>query len=245
MSTSRTRVAAAVIALTTLVCVVVVIGDGPLRDEPEPYAPTVTELREVGVITSEFPVPGALPPEIYPPESYGLGPPGPPAWLLWVLGGIVAATLLPTAVRLVRDLRRWRIRLQWPWRWRRAVAPSEPEVVEPAGAEPGRDAAIAREAVAAALAPLAEPTDPRGAVIESYVRMAHVLDERQLGRRADEAPREYLGRVLRERGMPEESLTTLTALFEEARFSTHAIAESAPRRAASELRKAQNALRDR
>jgi hypothetical protein len=37
---------------------------------------------------------------------------------------------------------------------------------------------------------------------------------------------------MREQGMPEASLT---ALFEEARFSRHPIPESAPRRAASEL----------
>ena len=65
--------------------------------------------------------------------------------------------------------------------------------------------------------------------------MEQVLAERQLGRRTPEAPREYLRRVLRELAMPEGSLTTLTALFEEARFSRHPIPESAPSRAASEL----------
>lgn len=42
--------------------------------------------------------------------------------------------------------------------------------------------------------------------------------------------------------MPEQSLTALTALFEEARFSRHPISESGPRRAASELRAARVAL---
>jgi hypothetical protein len=69
-----------------------------------------------------------------------------------------------------------------------------------------------------------------------------VLAERELGRRTPEAPREYLRRVLRERGLPEEPLTTLTALFEEARFSSHPIPESARRRAARELRSARAAL---
>ena len=104
------------------------------------------------------------------------------------------------------------------------------------------EAAVAREAVDAALAPLREPADPRAAVIEAYARMEHVLAERELGRRTAEAPREYLRRVMREQGMPEESLTTLTALFEEARFSRHPIPESAPRRAASELQTARAAL---
>jgi hypothetical protein len=104
------------------------------------------------------------------------------------------------------------------------------------------DAEVAREVVDAALAPLREPADPRAAVIEAYARMENVLAERELGRRIPEAPREYLRRVMREQGMPQESLATLTALFEEARFSRHPIPESAPRRAASELQTARVAL---
>jgi hypothetical protein len=69
-----------------------------------------------------------------------------------------------------------------------------------------------------------------------------VLAERQLGRRTPEAPREYLARVLREQGMPARSLATLTALFEEARFSQHVIPQSAPGRALSELENARVAL---
>lgn len=42
--------------------------------------------------------------------------------------------------------------------------------------------------------------------------------------------------------MPVTSLTTLTALFEEARFSRHPIPESAPGRAAHELQIARAAL---
>ena len=47
---------------------------------------------------------------------------------------------------------------------------------------------------------------------------------------------------MRDQGMPEQSLTALTALFEEARFSRHPIPESARRRAASELNAARDAL---
>jgi hypothetical protein len=42
--------------------------------------------------------------------------------------------------------------------------------------------------------------------------------------------------------MPEQSLTTLTALFEEARFSLHPISQAAPRRALSALENARLAL---
>jgi Domain of unknown function (DUF4129) len=247
MGASGSRIAAAVIGLTTLICVVAVAGDGPLRTEEEPYIPTRDELREIGVITSDFPVPGALPPEIFPAESYGLGPPDPPAWLLWALAAAAAAFALVAGVRLARKALTWRFgwfRLRFPRWWRRQglAASSDGEVIEPAEDEPDDDALIARQAVDAALAPLREPADPRAAVIEAYARMEQVLAARQLGRRAPEAPREYLRRVLHKQGMPEESLTTLTALFEKARWSHHPIPESASRRAASELETARVAL---
>jgi hypothetical protein len=72
--------------------------------------------------------------------------------------------------------------------------------------------------------------------------MQRVLAERELGRRSPEAPREYLARVLGEGGMPEGSLTTLTEMFEEARFSLHPIPDSAPRRALGELERTRSAL---
>jgi Domain of unknown function (DUF4129) len=221
------RIGVAVIALTTLICVVAVTGGEPIaRDgEPEPYIPTREDLVEAGVITAEFPVPGALPPEVFPPEAYGIGPPQPPAWLPWVL---VALALLWAAAGLVREVRAGRIE----WRPRR-VAQDEPEP---------DNAVVAREAIDAALAPLREPADARAAVIEAYARMEQVLAGRALGRREAEAPREYLRRVLGERGVPERSLSALTALFEEARFSRHPITESASRAAATELQAVRAAL---
>ena len=94
----------------------------------------------------------------------------------------------------------------------------------------------------AALEPLREATDPRAAVIEAYARMEEVLASRELGRGIPEAPREYLTRVLRRQGMPELSLTRLTELFEEARFSPHPIPTSASARARDELEIARESL---
>jgi Domain of unknown function (DUF4129) len=228
MSASGSRIAAAVIALTTLISVVAVTGGEPLArgGEPEPYIPTREDLLEAGVIDADFPVPGALPPEVFPAEAWGIGPPGPPAWLPWAL---VAVALLWVALGLVREVRAGRIE----WRPRRA-APEEPPHED--------DAVVARAAIDAALAPLRDPADPRAAVIEAYARMEQVLAGRALGRRAAEAPREYLRRVLGQRGAPERSLSALTALFEEARFSRHPIPESASRDAAAELRAVRAAL---
>ena len=119
---------------------------------------------------------------------------------------------------------------------------TEPAVVEPSPADAEADAEVARRALDAALVSLREPADSRAAVIEAYARMEDVLASRELGRRIPEAPREYLTRVLREQGMPERSLTTLTELFEEARFSPHPIPTSASARARSELETAREAL---
>ena len=219
-----------------LICVVAVAGNEPLRragaPAPAPYTPTLADLREIGVITDEFPVPGALPPEVFPAEVWGISPPGPPAWLPWAL---VVIALLWAGVRLAREPAAWRIGLP---RWRRRASPAETAEIDPAE----DDALVARRAVDAALVPLRDPADPRAAVIEAYARMEQVLAGRELGRRAPEAPREYLRRVLVAQGMPEASLTSLTELFEEARFSRHPMPESASRHAASELRAARLAL---
>jgi hypothetical protein len=244
------QTAAAVIALTALVCVVVIAGNGPLRAAPEPYTPSRGELAdEIGAVNADFPVPGALPPEVFPPEVWAARPPGLPAWLLWALGTIGVAVAVVLGLQLVRgpmDWRWWRS-IGWQWwrlgrRRRRRAAPAASSNAGPAQAERVDEAEVARHAVDAALVPLREPADPRAAVIDAYARMEEVLAGRQLGRQTPEAPREYLRRILREQGMPEESLTTLTALFEEARFSRRPIPRSAPRRAASELQIARVAL---
>ena len=185
---------------------------------------------EIGVITSDFPVPGALPPEVYPRELWGLDTGPDLTWLLVVMTAVGVVGLLAAAVVLVPQLLRWRPR--WPrlrWRYTRRERSAEPPQTEPAVVEPlPADAEIARRALDAALVSLHNPADSRAAVIAAYARMEDVLASRELGRRMPEAPREYLTRVLREQGMPERSLTTLTDLFEEARFSPHPIPTPRP-----------------
>jgi Domain of unknown function (DUF4129) len=229
------RTGAVAIALTILVSLVAVAGREPLRDTGGEPAEAPQQPVEVTVPPpAEFPVPGALPPEVFVFEA---PEPGTPAWLVWTIVAIGVVGLLAAGVALFRELRRagWRL----PARRRRARAPSE---ARESGAEADLAASTARRAVEAAAEPLRAPADPRAAVIEAYARMEQVLAERDFGRRTPEAPREYLGRVLRERGMPERSLITLTELFEEARFSLHPIPESAPRRALGELEKTRRRL---
>src|SRR4051794_6422148 len=111
MRASHARTAAAVVALTALICVVAAAGDQPIRKNPEPYVPSRSELIEIGMISSHYPIPGQLPPDVFPPAAFGLGPSGPPAWLWWLLGTIGAAVLAWVAVRIVRELThvRWRV----------------------------------------------------------------------------------------------------------------------------------------
>src|SRR4051794_18194107 len=165
MSASGPRIAVAVIVLTTLIGIVALAGDEPLRrgGSPAPYSPTRADLREIGVITDDFPVPGALPPDVFPAEAWGISPPGPPSWLPWAL---VALALPWAGVRLAREPVTWRIgRPRLP---RRAAADGPAE----------DDALVAQQALDAALAPLHEPADPRAAVIEAYARLEQVLAER-------------------------------------------------------------------
>jgi hypothetical protein len=232
------RTGAVVIALTILVCVVAIAGREPLRGPSGEPAETPQRPAEVVVAPpAEFPVPGALPPEVFVFEEEDSAT---PAWLRWTIAAIGLAGILSAGVLLVRELRRWGGRR----RRRRGARPTAPEtpVAQPSNADNEDDAEVARRAVEAALPPLRESADPRALVIEAYARMEQVLAERELGRRMPEAPREYLGRLLLQQGMPEGSLTTLTALFEEARFSQHPISESAPRQALNELENARAAL---
>lgn len=230
------RTGVVVIALTMLVCLVAVAGREPLRGTPaEPPEPPRRPAEVVVPPPSVFPVPGALPPEVFVLEEEDES--ATPAWLLWMIVTVALAGILAAGVAVVREVRNTRGGRR---RRRPRSRRTEREAAVAAGAE--HEKATARSAVDAALAPLRDPADARSAVIEAYARMEQVLAEREFGRRSPEAPREYLRRVLLERGMPEQSLTTVTALFEEARFSLHPIPDSAPRRALRELENARVAL---
>jgi hypothetical protein len=232
MQVTGRRTAAVLAALTLSLCVVAFAVREPSRDAPPP--PPVEQVREEPPEESAPQVEELPPPELEEIPEEPQEDSGPPGWLLPLLIALAVAAALLTARGLLRGRGA-----------RRAAAGAAPEEPEP---DPGADAAAAagvepaRRAVEAALDSLSRPLDARRAVIEAYARMEEELAQRALGRRAPEAPREYLERVLHERGMPAQSLTVLTDLFEEARFSTHPIPESAPARAADELEQARAAL---
>ena len=76
-----------------------------------------------------------------------------------------------------------------------------------------------------ALADLRADRDLRRAVIAAYARMERLLAAHNVPRRPSEAPFEYLGRVLLELDTSAGAVFELTALFERAKFSRHAIDE--------------------
>lgn len=88
----------------------------------------------------------------------------------------------------------------------------------------------------------AEP-DPRTAVIAAYAQMERALAEAELPRRAAEAPREYLGRVLPALGASTTSVERLTELFERAKFSPHAIDSAMKEEAIDALESLRDELR--
>lgn len=104
--------------------------------------------------------------------------------------------------------------------------------------KPENTSAEASEAAAAelddAIDDLRREPDPRKAVVAAYARMESALTLVGLPRRAAEAPFEYLGRAGREL-QTESSMASLTASFEEAKFSVHTIGESMRDRAIAAL----------
>ncbi len=82
---------------------------------------------------------------------------------------------------------------------------------------------------------LAEP-DPRRAIVAAYARLESALGRAGLGRRPGETARELLARLLATLPHGNSGIDELTALFEEARFSTHTIGEADRQRAIALLR---------
>src|SRR5918997_3733579 len=213
MQAVRTRTVLAVMALTMLICVVAIGGSEPIRGTSPDRSGEGQNFE-------------AVPPPLRPTAAEDSEVPD---WLFWAVAAALVAVILAITVRV-------------PGKGKAAGRVTEGEEEEEQQDEDEEEAEAARRAVEAALEPLRDPTDPRSAVIAAYARMESALAERRLGRRAPEAPREYLARVLSQSGVPERSLTTLTTMFEEARFSLHPIPDSAPRRALDELENARAAL---
>lgn len=85
--------------------------------------------------------------------------------------------------------------------------------------------------------------DPRRAVVAAYARMERVLAAFGLPRRPSEAPAEYLTHILARLDVGAEAAARLTALFERAKFSQHAVGTQAKEEAIETLETVRSELR--
>jgi hypothetical protein len=128
-----------------------------------------------------------------------------PARVLLVLGIVVAVVAV-----VVAGLRVWRY-------VSRPVAPEVPAV----DVGPGDEQERLADAVDRGRRALLEGTDARAAVIACYAAMEESLAESGVIRRASDSPQELLERAVAG-GLPSgAAAVALTALFREARYSTH------------------------
>jgi hypothetical protein len=109
------------------------------------------------------------------------------------------------------------ISIWWSSRLRR---PAAPLVIEDTGTEE------LREAVESGRAALAEISDARAAIIACYVAMERSLADRGTRRTVADTPDELLARAVGAGTVRGPAASTLTALFYEARFSTHPVADT-------------------
>ena len=108
------------------------------------------------------------------------------------------------------------ISIWWSSRLRR---PAAPLVIEDMGTEE------LREAVESGRAALAEISDARAAIIACYVAMERSLADRGTRRTVADTPDELLARAVGAGTVRGPAASSLTALFYEARFSTHPVAD--------------------
>jgi hypothetical protein len=93
------------------------------------------------------------------------------------------------------------------------------------------------------LADLRDEPDVRRAIVAAFARLELALEAAGAPRGPGEAPLEYVGRVLGELDVPPEPLDELASLFEQAKFSLHALDEADREAAIDALEAVREALR--
>lgn len=141
--------------------------------------------------------------------------------VLWIAIAILSATVAGLFVNHRRRKRRTAIPLELEPTVADELASSMSEAIEDLEAEP----------------------DARRAVIAAYARMERVLASHGLRRRPSETPLEYLRRVLGGLTQRAAAVERLTGLFEQAKFSQHAIDPSMKQGAIAALREIRDDLR--
>ncbi len=125
----------------------------------------------------------------------------------YLLLAVVAATLITAFVLLLRKIR---------------TGPDEPDL-----APEEDDGSMLHDAVEAGRLALGELSEPRMAIINCYLAMERSLGQAGAARVAAETPDELLARSLAAGLLHGDAAGQLTALFYEARFSSHPVLQSA------------------
>ncbi|MGW4890770.1 DUF4129 domain-containing protein [Kitasatospora sp. NPDC004240] len=185
-----------------------------LHKRASPESDGVTEVPELRPTPIE-PSPPPLPKLPDPPDGTGL--------LGYVVAGVVGALAVALVAAFV-----WA--LLHAWRPRRLGR--RPATVLPAA--PPRPEDVLAEAVATGLRALAGG-DARAAVIACYAAMENSLAVSGMARRAWDSPTELLERAVAEDLVEPVHAGELTALFREARYSSHPMDDGHVRRARAAL----------
>ncbi|GAA0289636.1 DUF4129 domain-containing protein [Streptomyces polychromogenes] len=147
---------------------------------------------------------------------------GTPSWLTWTLLVLGLALLTGAAVLAARFL------------WRYLSRPAAPEAGAAPATPEGERGQLAH-AVDSGRRALLDGTDVRAAVIACYLAMEESLAASGVARHASDSPHDLLERALAG-GLPAAAAATeLTALFREARYSTHPMHGGHRERAAAAL----------
>jgi hypothetical protein len=149
-------------------------------------------------------------PKVKPPKNYKPGPSGP--WFTlhipWATIGYALLVLVLVAAVAIS--------IWWSMRQRRpAELPDIPD--------DGVSAEELRDAVESGRAALAALDDARAAIIACYAAMEQSLAERGAARGVADTPDEVLARAVAREVVRGTAAARLTALFYEARFSTHPV----------------------
>ncbi|MFI0235631.1 DUF4129 domain-containing protein [Streptomyces sp. NPDC016845] len=157
-----------------------------------------------------------------------------PSWPLYVLLGLAAlAVLTVLVIVLVRRLRGWKPALIRP----DALAADDDDAE--------RDRRLLLSAVRSGHRALAEGEDARAAVIACYAAMEEALAVSGVARRASDSPADLLTRATRAGLATGSAAPRLTALFREARYSSHPMDGTQRAAAADALEEIADQLRDR
>ncbi|GAA2302175.1 DUF4129 domain-containing protein [Streptomyces kunmingensis] len=166
------------------------------------------------------------------PAGSGNSTPWPLYLLLGVIALIAAAGLVVMLVVLVRR------------RLRRGLTLPEPGA-GPAADETDQDRTLLLSAVGSGRRALTEGGDARAAVIACYAAMEEALAASGVDRRASDSPADLLTRAARAGLAAGPAAPRLTALFREARYSSHPMDETRREAAATALEEIAAQLDDR